>query len=346
MDTITKKALGLFKLMQTRIFAVGLLSLSMALTVYGLTEMTHVVYISDGEDRILTYTTKEQPEEILKERGIVTLAYDKVDFSGFVENEAEINIHRAFEVFLNTRGETYSLMVTGGTVEDLLTQMNITPDQDDMVSHPMGMYLAPGDEITYKKIVCDQIVEEEVLPYETVVQETSLIPVGRTRLLQAGSNGLKTRTYDRVEIDGEVTQNDLIDETIVKAPVTQITLKGTGAAISPLDFGSLDANGKPVSYKAVLTNQVATGYNAGRGAWGASGNRLSYGHVAVNPAVIPYNSKLYITSSDGSFVYGYAIASDTGTGLLAGVIDVDLYYETYLESCLNGRRTVDIYIIE
>ena len=65
----------------------------------------------------------------------------------------------------------------------------------------------------------------------------------------------------------------------------------------------------------------------------------------MDPTEIPYGSKLYITSSDGSFVYGYAIAADTGTGLLNDVIDVDLFYETYTESCLNGRRTVDIYVL-
>ena len=61
--------------------------------------------------------------------------------------------------------------------------------------------------------------------------------------------------------------------------------------------------------------------------------------------MIPYGSKLYITSADGSFVYGYAIASDTGTGLIDGIIDVDLFYDTYQESLLNGLRTVNIYVL-
>ena len=78
----------------------------------------------------------------------------------------------------------------------------------------------------------------------------------------------------------------------------------------------------------------------------ASGRRADVGHVAVNPNVIPYGSKLYITSADGSFVYGYAIAADTGTGLMNGVVDIDLFYETYLESCLNGVRYLNVYVLE
>ena len=77
-----------------------------------------------------------------------------------------------------------------------------------------------------------------------------------------------------------------------------------------------------------------------------AGRRADVGHVAVNPDVIPYGSKLYITSADGKFIYGYAIAADTGTGLMQGIVDVDLFYDTYYESCLNGRRIVNIYILE
>ena len=70
------------------------------------------------------------------------------------------------------------------------------------------------------------------------------------------------------------------------------------------------------------------------------------GTVAVDPEVIPYGSRLYIVSSDGSFVYGYAVAADTGTAIMDGIIDVDLFYDTYLESLLNGLRTVNIYVLE
>ena len=56
--------------------------------------------------------------------------------------------------------------------------------------------------------------------------------------------------------------------------------------------------------------------------------------------------------ADGSIAIGehqhmlIAIAADTGLGLLGDVIDVDLYYDTYLESCLNGKRNVNIYLLD
>ena len=56
-------------------------------------------------------------------------------------------------------------------------------------------------------------------------------------------------------------------------------------------------------------------------------------------------TKLYIASPDGSVVYGYAIASDTGGALMSGRVLVDLYYNT-LGECVNfGRRQMNVYIL-
>ena len=57
----------------------------------------------------------------------------------------------------------------------------------------------------------------------------------------------------------------------------------------------------------------------------------------MNPALIPYGTKLYITSTDGKLVYGYAIATDTGASLLNGSCLVDLYYDSFSEGADEQR---------
>ena len=118
----------------------------------------------------------------------------------------------------------------------------------------------------------------------------------------------------------------------------------------------LDENGVPLGYTQVLTGQKATGYSARDGAYGAAVYSSARSHpdvgecvagtVAVNPNVIPYGTRMYIRTPDGKFVYGYAIANDTGTGMMQGVVSVDLFYDTYTESLLNSVRYVDIYILD
>ena len=78
----------------------------------------------------------------------------------------------------------------------------------------------------------------------------------------------------------------------------------------------------------------------------ATGTLPKVGTVAVDPNVIPYGTRLYICSADGSFVYGYAVAEDTGTACMAGDIIVDLYMESE-EACeAFGRQELMIYVLD
>ena len=78
----------------------------------------------------------------------------------------------------------------------------------------------------------------------------------------------------------------------------------------------------------------------------ASGLPAAVGNVAVNPNVIPYGTRLYICSPDGSFVYGYAVAADTGGAFLYGDYLADLYYDTLSDCYSFGIRTMNVYILD
>ena len=69
----------------------------------------------------------------------------------------------------------------------------------------------------------------------------------------------------------------------------------------------------------------------------ATGIPATYGVAAVDPAVIPLGSRLYIPG------YGEAIAADTGGAIYGNRID--LCMESYSE-CMNfGRRYVTVYVL-
>jgi uncharacterized protein YabE (DUF348 family) len=54
---------------------------------------------------------KSEPSDILDENGIVTMAFDVVDFSGFEGKMGIINISRAFPVSISVDGITRTYMV-------------------------------------------------------------------------------------------------------------------------------------------------------------------------------------------------------------------------------------------
>ena len=105
------------------------------------------------------------------------------------------------------------------------------------------------------------------------------------------------------------------------------------------------ASGEVLTYTHTMTVE-ATAYtktDAGCDDWTATGTLARYGAIAVDPSVIPYGTRMYIVSWDGSFIYGYATAEDCG-GAINGA-RVDLYFDTTEECFQFGRRDCTIYFL-
>ena len=100
-------------------------------------------------------------------------------------------------------------------------------------------------------------------------------------------------------------------------------------------------SGEVYSYSKVL-DCTATAYSDPGGVT-ASGTSCREGAIAVDPSVIPLGSRVYIISSNGSIVYGEAVAEDTGGAIKGNIID--LYYDSE-STCLDwGRRSVTVYVL-
>ena len=72
--------------------------------------------------------------------------------------------------------------------------------------------------------------------------------------------------------------------------------------------------------------------------------KVRYGVVAVDPRVIPLGSRLYIEAENGTWIYGTAVAADTGGAIKGNKID--LYVESYSDAINFGRRKAKVYILE
>ncbi len=104
-----------------------------------------------------------------------------------------------------------------------------------------------------------------------------------------------------------------------------------------------DAWGKEVSYAKKMTG-TCTAYCIPGGTTSV-GLTAVRGVIAVDPEIIPYGTRMYVTSPDGSVVYGYGVAGDTGGACLAGDIIADLCYDTIDECSIIGRREMVLYLL-
>lgn len=318
----------------------------LSLTVYVLFATLNVVYVSDSEGNSKMLVTRaSDPTELMSLSGIVAEDADNVFYTAYNGNMASLSIQRAQEITVAADGETYTAKLVSGDVQQALEACGVILNEHDYTEPSLHTEAVEGQTITVHRVEYEDTVTYEQIPFETEYVYTSLYYRNkrRTTVMQQGHEGTNEITHRQRVVDGEVESSQIVSVVQTVSPQNTI-IKGykAGAPVSDL-AGPEVVNGVPVSYSAVYTGR-ATGYSAKRGR-GASGLGLGYGTVAVNPALIPYGTKLYITSTDGRFVYGYAIATDTGTALMNGTCLVDLFYETYEESLLNAVQSVNVYVV-
>ena len=265
----------------------------------------------------------------------------------FKGNIRDMTVIDSFTVPVTSDGNTVDAVFSQGTVSDALAVAGIELDDNDFTSPSLNSILKDGDSVRVYRVEYKDTQYRETVPYKTNYKYSSLLyrRKGRTYTLQEGSNGSNLVTYRERYVDGEKVLALVSKIEVEKKPVDRLVLAYGDQPVSPLSGppGVTVSNGVPTGYTRVISNVGATGYYSARGR-GSSGIGLFYGSCAVNPNIIPYGTKMYIVSTDGRFTYGWAVATDTGTAVMEGIIGVDLFYETYLESYLNGKIPVNIYI--
>ena len=263
-------------------------------------------------------------------------------------HEMDIPAARAFHVYVAVDGRTIPVVATWGfSVQNVLDRAGVTVGPDDNLSHFTHRPVGPNEVIRIQRRVREIHVVAQAIPYAVEAVYTSILSYGQRVFLSPGTPGRRERRYDRLIVDGVVVESIPLGETAVIEPVAGRALVGRpGLRVSPLDFGwERCEDGRPINYVRRLTDQRATAYSDNVGYITATGQRVAVGLVAVNPRYIPYGTLMYITTPCRTFVYGYAIAADTGGDLLRGRIDVDLFFSSHIETVHHGRRLVDIYIL-
>lgn len=122
-------------------------------------------------------------------------------------------------------------------------------------------------------------------------------------------------------------------------------------------YKELAEDNPPTEYTQKI-EATATAYCLCKKCCGKSPDNPSYGNthsglkivpgtgikvIAVDPKVIPLNSKVYVEGLNGAWDYGHAIAADTGSAIKE--LKIDLYMDTHTEALEWGRRKVNVYLL-
>lgn len=308
------------------------------------------VSIHDGSNEVTLYTFSTDAKKILSSTEIAVDESDKVEVFNGESSDMTITINRAFPITVTIGGKSQEVKVAGGTVADAIAATGFIPDQYDEINYSLDQRLSDGMSIDIVDVDYQTVTSEKRLAHKTVKKNTTKLKDGQKKVVKSGSDGKHITTTINKLVNGKVVDTSITEDTV--EPVTEQVLVGVAAKkanqkkwmsdLKPKKEILLDKNGAPVDYKKKITGK-ASAYCTGTTC--STGVRVKQGYIAVDPSIIPYGTQMYIRTSDGSWIYGYAIAADTGGFTAWGNTIADLYMYSYDDAVKFGRRNIEIYIL-
>lgn len=318
----------------------------------------HTITITDGENPAKVVTTfKRNIKDVLSENGFKLNESDKLSISEDVKlrDGMNIEIFRAMYVSVIASGEEKEYITTRRKVGEILAELGIEAKDTDKITPGYYEKAEPFSKISLVRVSDERVIVNEEIPYESIEKIDKSREKGYQKVLQTGAPGEKQVVYKISYEDGVEVDRQIISETVLKEPVKRITEVAPRNRMETYQIASAGSiqtsRSDSLAYTKVLSMN-ATAYDAsscgkvpGQRGYGitASGRVAQYGVVAVDPRVIPLGTKLYIESADGSYVYGTAIAADTGGAIKGNRID--LCFNTNREAINFGRKAVKVYIL-
>lgn len=333
-------------------------AIPLTLTVDGVSEEVH--------------TFSKTVEALLAERQISCVGFDTVlpPAETEITSGMEIVVNHSKNITFTWDGKTEIVSTLTNSVREMVAAMDLTLSEDDFTEPALDTPLSDGLEARLVRVTKETVTDTEEVGYEIEEKTTSSLVKGKTRIAQAGKNGVRTNTYSVVLHDGEEVSRELVSSEITKKPVNKIIEKGTAAKTTPKatpkptakssssssssSGGTVQtAKGENFTYKKKITctayaydlTYESCGKRPGDPYYGitASGMKAGPGVIAVDPSVIPLGTRLYVEAVDGSWTYGYCVAGDTGSGIYGNRID--LFFNTPAEVRSFGVRKATVYIL-
>ncbi len=317
------------------------------------TVFAQTTYVITDGDQIKVYTTyATDPAYVLDQAGF-ELGEEDTYTTQPGEGVAEITVRRKQIIHINNCGEMLQADSYGETLGALLNRLGIPTTGAYAVSKSLETETFDGMEVQVDCILQREQTYTDEIPFETTYCYDPTLPEGTEKVLVAGVSGQVRKTASVVYVNSVETSHTVLEETVVQQPVDQIVTVGTGttekvASNAPAigDGVIVTAEGEILTYSRTA-QFLATAYthtDAGCDMITATGTTVRTGTVAVDPTVIPYGTRMFIVTNDGSYIYGIGTAEDCGGAIKGNRLD--LYFDTDPACWEFGARSCTVYFLD
>ncbi len=330
-----------------------LLSLILVLALLALISQAALAktYVVTDGDRVVTYTTfASEPETVLEQLGL-SLNQNDTYTTQAVEGAAAITVCRAQKITVHYHGQTTLVTSFGETAGELLSRLGLDVTGEDVVSHGLEEETYDGMELRVDRPEILRQVYTAAIPHPVSRCSDPTLPVGTETVLTPGTDGEMRCTAEITYLGGQEASRQVLSETVTRQPVAEIIAVGTGSAPAVSEKPVIAdgritlPTGEVLTYTRKDTVRATAYTHTDRGCdtVTATGTRVHRGTAAVDPRFIPYGTRMFIVSSDGSYVYGIAAAEDCGGDIKGD--RMDLYLPTHAQCTAFGRRVCTVYFL-
>lgn len=137
----------------------------------------------------------------------------------------EVEGYKSYRIQAGDTLESIAMM--NDTTVEALAELNPDLPEELVAGSDINVAMNEG-KLSVKTVV--RKIYQKTIKYKTVKTRTKTLAAGTTKVEQKGENGLKEITSDFVYIDGELSEEIIIDEKTVKKAVDEKILVGTKSA--------------------------------------------------------------------------------------------------------------------
>lgn len=309
-----------------------------------------VTVITDGKSQVLSMTGGTVADA-LAEAKVKLGGNDACNYSleEPLFDKMNLRVSRVVSITVTADGATKTYEVPTQRVQAALERCGVKLGKDDRLNVKRTDMVKDGMLIRIRRVRVEEETTVEELPFPTRYEYSDTLFAGQEETKTPGEPGRRETVTRTTYVDGVEESQEIVSSAITKEPVEEVVLTGTRLQVSaPGGFSGggtfTDSYGNTVSYTKKMTG-TCTAYSIPGGTT-SIGLTAEYGIIAVDPGIIPYGTRMYVASADGSVVYGYGVAADTGEALLDGTVLADLCYDTVEECSYIGRREMVIYFLD
>lgn len=300
----------------------------------------HSITFDSQEQETVLLSAARTVGDFLKERGITVGAGDYIHPSAdtLITGDMQIEYSAAVPVTF-VSGQTHQEIVSNAAdVGALLEERGVHLGTYDTVSPSLADPIVAGETIRITRIAKWISAQKIHIAPKTINEIDFALAPGKTKIVSAGSAGVRLAIISFVSTDGKV-QKRVLASHLLRKPKNRILAVGVGTYAAFAEFAQRGLQ-KTAYIAADALDMVATAYTAacsGCSGYTATGYRAGRGIVAVDPRIIPLGTKLFIPG------YGFAIAGDTGGAIVGHRIDLGFNSES--DAIQFGRRPIKVYTL-